>query len=278
MNELDPRDDEARARRAQDALSALPRAEPDAAFRARQKAAFVSPAAEERPVAARRPDGRGMRRAFRALAAAAAVLLAAGVTAVLNAGPRWRVAGVQAAHGNVMVNDEPVPAGDVASLNALLAPGAVIEWNGNGDLELISKGQMALGIAPGTKMTLPAPPPRWFARSSRGALETVTIRLASGPDFHGARVTITTPEATVEMTGTMLAVIHEPMGTCVCVFEGAVRVLKGAQDLGMVPAGQRQVVFADGSAPVRAEMRPTERARLGTMKEEIRAELERGGN
>jgi len=219
-----------------------------------------------------------MRRAFFALAGAAAALLAIGVTTVMNAGPRWKVAGAQAAHGNVMINDEPVPADDVASLNEALVPGAVIEWNGNGDLELVSTRELALGIAPGTKMTLPAPPPRWFARTSRGAIETGTIRLASGKRFHGARVTIATPEATVEMTGTMLSVIHEPMGTCVCVFEGAVRVMAGTHDMGMVPAGQRQVVFADGSAPIRAEMRPTERAKLGEMKEGLRAELERGGD
>jgi ferric-dicitrate binding protein FerR (iron transport regulator) len=277
MNDLDPRDEEF-GRRASDALAALPRAEPDPAFRARQKQAFVAGAYApvERPVAVRRPNG--MRRAFLALASAAAVLLVVGVTTVMNAGPRWKVASVQAAHGNVLVNDEPIPADDTASLNEALTPGAVIEWNGSGDLELVSTRELALGIAPGTKMTLPAPPPRWFARTSRGAIETGTIRLASGKRFHGARVTITTPEATVEMTGTMLSVIHEPMGTCVCVFEGAVRVMAGTHDMGMVPAGQRQVVFADGSAPIRAEMRPTERAKLGEMKEGVHAELERGGD
>lgn len=278
MNDLE-REDEFE-RRASDALAALPRAEPDPSYRARQKEAFVAGgyASEPVPVAARRPGPRAMRRAFFALAGAAAVLLAIGVTTVMNAGPRWKVAAVQAAHGNVLVNDEPIPADDVASLNEALAPGAVIEWNGNGDLELVSPGQLALGIAPGTKMTLPAPPPRWFARTSRGTIETGTLRLASGRRFHGARVTIGTPEATVEMTGTMLAVIHEPMGTCVCVFEGSVRVLAGTHDMGMVPAGQRQVVFADGSEPVRAEMRPTERVKLGAMKEGVRAELERGGD
>jgi len=276
MNEFDPRDEEALERRAEAALQALPSAEPDPAWRARQKELFVAGAyaPAERPVSVRRPAS-GMRRAFFALAGAAAALLLVGVTAVMNNGPRWKVAGVQAAHGNVMVNDEPIPADDFASLNHALSPGAVIEWNGSGDLELVSAGQLALGIAPGTKMTLPAPPPRWFARTSRGTIETGTMRLASGKRFHGARVTIGTPEATVEMTGTMLAVIHEPMGTCVCVFEGSVRVLAGTHDMGMVPAGQRQVVFADGSAPIRAEMRPTERVKLGEMKEGVRAELDR---
>ena len=276
MNDFDPREHELE-QRAQAALEALPRAEPDPAFRARQKEAFVAGAyaAEERPVAARRPGPRTMRRAFFALAGAAAALLLIGVTTVMNAGPRWQVSRVQAAHGNVLVNDEPVPADDVASLNEVLAPGAVIEWNGNGDLELVSQGQLALGIAPGTKMTLPAPPPRWFARSARGSIETGTIRLAAGRRFHGARVTIGTPEATVEMTGTMLSVIHEPSVTCVCVFVGSVRVMAGTHDMGMVPAGQRQTVFADGRAPERAEMRPGERVKLGEMKEGIRAELER---
>lgn len=275
-------EENADARRAEDTLRALPPAAPAPAFRARLREAFASGTIDDAPgdappVAARRPGGRAERFPLALAGAVAAVLVVAGAWA-FNPGPRWRVAEIQHAHGNVIVNDDAIPADDTESLDEVLVPGATIEWDGDGDLELLSRGRLALGIAPGTHMTLPAPPPRWFFRHSAGRVETGTVRLTSGPRFHGARVTIATPEATVEMTGTTLAVIHEPMGTCVCVLEGSVRVRAGAHDMGMVPAGQRQVVFANGQPAVRADMRPTERVALGAMREAMRAELGKGGD
>jgi ferric-dicitrate binding protein FerR (iron transport regulator) len=267
------------ARRAAEALRAPRAAAPAPAFRARLKDAFVSGAIDQdaRPIAARRPGGRAARFPLALAGAVAAVLVVASAFA-FNPGPQWRVAQMQNAHGNVIVNDDAIPADDIPSLNEALVPGARIEWDGDGDLELLSRGRLALGIVPGTRMTLPAPPPRWFLRHSEARIETGTIRLTSGPRFHGARVTIATPEARIEMTGTTLAVIHEPMGTCVCVLEGSVHVMAGTHDMGMVPAGQRQVVFASGAPPVRAEMRPTERVALGEMRTKIAAELTKGGD
>ncbi len=265
--------EEAAAQRGREALRALPHAASDPAFRARLKEAFTSGGiSAERPVASRRPAGRASRFPL-GLAAAAAVLVAFAFLAAFNPGPQWRVAQIQDAHGSVLINGEPVPADDLESLNEALVGGATLEWSGEGDLELVSPGQVALGIASGTRMTLPAPPPRWFLRQSEGRVEAGTIRLTSGPRFHGAHLWIETPQARVEMTGTTFAVIQEPMGTCVCVLEGAVHVRAGAHDMGMIPAGQRQVVFADGSPTERAEMRPIEKVKLGAMRAAMRAEL-----
>ncbi len=265
------------ALRAQDAVRALPGVAADPEFRARLGAAFASgaidPAAAtpaERPIAARRPGSRLLRLAL----ATAALLLVAGFAWVFNPGPRWRVAALQNAHGNVLINDEAIPADDFESINEALVAGATIEWNGSGDLELVSRGQVALGIAPGTRMTLPAPPPRWFGRHSEGRVEAGEVRLTSGTRFHGATLTIATPQASATMTGTTLAVIEEPMGTCVCVLEGTVHVMAGRHDMGMVPAGQLQQVFADGRAPHRGEMRPTERMKLGMMRAAMAPVLE----
>lgn len=255
--------------RGREALDLLETGRPDASYRARTRTAFL---------AAARPARAPYRRAFFALSAAAAVLLVIGIAVVMNPGPRWQVARTGTTYGNVLVNGEPVPVDDVRSLNEALAPGVTIEWDGSGDLALVSRRFLALGIAPGTKMTLPAPPPRWFARDVHGSLETGTIRLTSGPRFHGARVTIVAPQATAEMTGTTLAVIAEPQVTCVCVLEGAVHVMAGKHDMGMVPAGMRATVFGNGDAPIRAEMRPTERVKLSALKEEVRADLEKGGD
>jgi hypothetical protein len=261
-----------------EALDLLRGGAPDPAFRARTRTSFLEAAAVQavkRPVSAR-PSA--YRRALYALASAAAVLLVVGIAVVLNPGPRWRVASSQNASGNVLVDDNPIPVDDVRSLNEALVPGSTIEWDGVGDIELVSRRFLALGIAPGTKMTLPAPPPRWFARSVRGTIQSGTVRLTSGPRFHGARVTIEAPQATAEMTGTTLAVIAEPQVTCVCVLEGAVHVMAGKHDMGMVPAGMRATVFGNGDAPIQAAMRPTERVKLSAMKEAVKPDLERGGD
>jgi hypothetical protein len=190
----------------------------------------------------------------RALAAAVlAVVLAAGAWA-FNPGPHWKVAAAQHAHGNVLVDDEAIPADDAESFEDALVPGAAIEWNGDGDLVLLSRGRLALAIAPGTRMTLPAPPPRWFLRHGAGRLETGTIRLLSGPRFHGARVTIRTPDAVVEMTGRPLAVIRDSSGTSVCVLDGSV------------------------PPPLREETRNAERVALGAFRTAVQGELSKGGD
>jgi ferric-dicitrate binding protein FerR (iron transport regulator) len=282
IHESDPAD-ETRGHEAARALTAGPPAAPaDPAFRARLGQAFASgaldpesaPGAPARSIHARRPGSRFDAR-LRLLTAAAAALAVVAAAWAFNPGPQWRVAALQQAHGNIVIDGEPVPADDFESVNDALLPGATIEWNGDGDLELVSRGQLALAIMPGTRMRLPAPPPRWFARASAGRVESGEIRLTSGTRFHGARLTIATQEASVLMTGTTLAVIEEPMGTCVCVLEGRVRVMAGTRDMGMVPGGQRQVVFADGRAPERAGMRPIERVKLGEMRAAMAPMLEK---
>jgi len=281
IHESDPADET----RGLQAARALPMASADPAFRARLGAAFASGAIDPehaaaeaapgaRPVHARRPGSRFSRRLV-ALTAAVALVLVGAAAWAFNPGPRWQVAEGQRAHGNVLIDGEPVPADDIASVDDALLPGSTIEWNGDGDLELVSRGQLALAIVPGTRMSLPAPPPRWFARASGGRVDSGEIRLTSGARFHGARLTIATPQASVTMTGTTLAVIQEPMGTCVCVLEGSVHVTAGTQDMGMVPGGQRQVVYADGRAPERAEMRPVERVKLGEMRTAMAPVLEK---
>jgi hypothetical protein len=210
----------------------------------------------------------------RAIAIALAAAIAAGAFVwALNPGPRWQVAPRQVAHGNVLIADEPVPADDVGSLNDALLPGATLEWNGDGELELISRSQLALVITPGTRMTLPPPPARWFDRKSSGRIDEGEIRLTTGPRFAGATLTLETPDATLLVTGATLAVIRDARGTSVCVLEGAVRVRAGSHDAGRIPAG-REVVLAGGKSTPPAEIRPIEKARLLGMRDAMRPFLE----
>jgi ferric-dicitrate binding protein FerR (iron transport regulator) len=88
------------------------------------------------------------------------------------------------------------------------------------------------------------------------------MRVTTGASFKGARLSLVTPEAAIEVTGTTLAVICEPTGTCVCVHEGVVRVGPRGGDMLAVPAGRRRYIFNDGRAPELAEIRPVEHVEL----------------
>jgi len=90
------------------------------------------------------------------------------------------------------------------------------------------------------------------------------VRAVTGPAFHGARLAVETPEARVEVTGTTLAIICEPTGTCVCVLDGRVRVgTRGGAGMADVSAGRRRYVFSDGRPDESAAMRPNEHVALG---------------
>ncbi len=118
-----------------------------------------------------------------------------------NPGPQWRVADTQQADGTVLFDGDPVPAADDEAMNVLLVPGMALEWRGHGDLELVSPGNAVLAIAPGTALTLPAPPPRWFARASTCRLAEGTLRFVPGPAFRGARLVVETPARSFTAAG-----------------------------------------------------------------------------
>ena len=128
----------------------------------------------------------------------------------LNPGPRWRVAETQRADGNVLFDEDPIPASDFEAMNDFLVGGAIVEWRGFGDLELLSPGHALLVVRPGTIVRLPAPPARWFARTSRARLDEGGLRFLAGPRFRGARLLVETPARTVEIREGALAVTHDP--------------------------------------------------------------------
>lgn len=172
------------------------------------------------------------------LGVALVVTLALGALAwAFNPGPQWRVAPTQQAEGNVLFDDEPIPAGDGEAMDILLVAGMTIEWRGHGDLELLSPGHALLTIAPGTVVDLPAPPPRWFLRTSRARLAEGTLRFIPGPRFRGARLVIETPARTFTAAG-----------------PGAFEIAHDA------PAGTTRI---DASSPGLVEFARVKRSRLG---------------
>lgn len=259
--------------RARDAVRDLPRPPADAAFRARLRRDFAAGTIGERRalvLPAARPQGLGWRLA---MAAVAALLLVAGVM-LANRGANWTVLAT-IGDGVVVVDGRPIPLGHHEDLIAQLRPGARVVVPDGAEVELGTAAGMIVQVTAGTEFTLPASPGRWFRREVAGRVGHGEIRLTTGPAFRGARLRVETPEATVQVTGTTLAVICEPAGTCVCVLDGAVRVGGRSVAMEAVQAGRRRYVFNDGRPPESAEIRAMEIGKLGAFRDRRRAWFQR---
>jgi len=244
--------------RARDLVRALavPRAEPT--FRERLRRQFVAGTiAAPAPRVVALPRRRATNLAWGMAAAAALVV----VIAIANRGPVWSVERATG-EGMAIVDDRPVPLAHPDELGQRLRRGARVQLPSGSTLEVTSPGVMALQITGGTDMTLPPLPGVWLRRSVRGEMRSGEIRIATGAHFRGARLDLVTPEAHVMVTGTTLAVICEPTGTCVCVDDGIVMVGEKAGEMVAVTKGHRRYVFNDGRPPESADIRPTERTEL----------------
>jgi hypothetical protein len=247
------------ARRAQQALRALAPVAADPEFRARLREAFETGHFTSRParVVPLAPPRFGWLKLAAPLAAAAALV----AVLMLNQAPRWQVS-ASTGFGVAVIDGRPVPMKHLDQLARAVRPGARIEIPRDGELELTLPGQMMIELTPGTTFTVPDVPGRWFDRSSRADLRAGEVRVTTGARFAGAQLAISTPEAEIEVSGTTLAVIREPEGTCVCVLEGHVMVGK-PDAMVAVPGGRRRYVFADPALPPEsAEMRAIERVSL----------------
>lgn len=260
--------EEARARAV---VRGLEQPHADAAFRARLKRDFVTGSIGARRVL-ELPVAWHRRLAWRLALAPVAAALAV-VVALANRGPGWTVRSTSG-EGIAIVDQFPVPLGHAEDLQLHLHPGARLIVPDGGQVEIAAAGNIVFQVAPGTELTLPASPSRWFGRRVTAAVRHGVIRVTTGPGFHGARLHVDTPEASVDVTGTTLAVICEPAGTCVCVFDGVVQV--GARDAAPEPvsSGHRRFVFNDGRPPEMAGIRPAEIGRLGQLRGSQRAWLE----
>lgn len=189
-------------------------------------------------------------------------------------GARWEVMSASGT-GIAVVDDRPIPMAHLDDLRRALHAGARLRVPEDSEIEIASRGNLAFHVAPGTDLTLPPAPGRWFDRSVESEIRSGEMRVTSGSGFHGARLTIRTPEAMVRVTGTTFAVIREPAGTCVCVLEGTVVVGTGGGAMVEVPKGERRFVFNDGRAPESAAIRDTEIAPLGAFRERCAAMMGR---
>jgi len=249
-------------------LRAAPAPVADPAFRERLRRDFIAGEFPERPVLVPLPR----RRRYRArwvvgFAAAATVVI---VAAALNQAPRW-TALPSAGSGTVVVNGVSFPVTNTSELTRRLLPGSRVVLQSSQDLDLVSSGLLAMQLSPGTEMVLPSPPGRWFGRASRASVERGLLRVTTGRRFGGARLAIRTPEATVHVTGTTLAVIAESTGTSVCVLEGVTHVRPHRGSMTRVHPGSTCEV-ARGTATSRMrEMREAERPKLLDLRDRLQA-------
>lgn len=260
--------------RARDAVRGLEQPRADAAFRERLKRDFVTGHIGERRVIELPPTWH-QRLAWRLALAPVAVAALAVVVVLANRGPGWTVL-TTTGDGVAVVDQTPVPIGHGEELARHLYAGARLTVPAGAEIELASAGGLVVQVTGGTEFTLPAIPGRWFGRRVAGAVRHGEIRLTTGAAFHGARLRVDTPEATVEVTGTTLAVICEPVGTCVCVYDGEVRVGARGAAAESVSSGRRRFVYKDGRPPELADIRPLENQQLGRFRDRRRAWLEGG--
>jgi hypothetical protein len=193
------------------------------------------------------------------------------VLAGLNQAPPW-TALPSAGTGNVIVNGVSVPVRDYHKLTSRLMPGARVRLESDQDLDILSSGVLALQLTPGTEAVLPAAPGRWFGRSGVARVDRGSLRVTTGLRFDGAHLAITTPDATIRLTGTTVAVIADLTGTCVCVLDGTADVRARRGDIVHVPAGTRCDIARNGNkAPRTGEMRGAERPKLQDLRDRLQA-------
>jgi hypothetical protein len=188
------------------------------------------------------------------------------ILSVTDRGPGWALMTARG-NGAVTVDGAPVSLASRADLTRALHAGARVSVPADAELELMSTAGLVVQVTEGTELTLPATPGRWMNRRVTGQVHRGEIRVTTGSAFHGARLHLGTPEAEVEVTGTTLAVICEPTGTCVCVHSGVVMVGARGGSMEAVPEGRRRYVFNDGRPPESAEIRPTEGVQLGLFRD-----------
>ncbi len=277
--------------RAREAVRALGPPRADAAFRERLKAEFSSGTIAERDRAgagvpdrasagARVTPFPGSRRrgffgrpwAWIPAAAAAAAALVFAVN-LLNTADDWDAVRVGGAK-TVSVDGKPVPLEATDDFCKHLTPGARLTVPQGAEVSLISGNQIGLVVRGGTTVSMPAPPGRWFGRNIELQVHEGEVHITTGRAFRGARLTVVTPEARADVTGTTFAVICQPGGTCVCVYEGAVNVAPHGGAGAMVHGGLRGIVYRDSQAPEVVTMREDERQMLSKYREEMRGKLE----
>jgi FecR protein len=223
------------------ALGRLPRArasEPaERAARASFMTGAVQPLREERTVKPGRTMFRRLLLGYSIAAAAAIVFFMIGSEPTME----WVVLDVVEPAGVQVTEATPPAVGD------RLDSGTLITAAGS-ELELQLGDRLRFRMLPGTQIELPKAPGRWFGRSRELELASGEIYGTTGGKQLGFDLDFKTDELTAVLTGTTFAVFRTDLASCVCLWEGGVKVTPSAEpDLPtLLQPNQRVWVYKDG--------------------------------
>jgi len=252
---------------ARDAVRGLGTPKADPAFRNRLRNDFVSGRVAGKPVPTGAP-GPGWWTRWVALPAAAAILVVA--LTLMNHGPSMTL--VRAAgEGTAWVNGKEIPLSDPGALTAALQPGATLKLNRTTTVDLLFDHVLMFQASPGTEFTIPNAPGRWVGTTSRCLVRVGELQVMSGPAFPGRSLVMHTPDGMIEMTGTIVSVVTDSTGTCVCVQEGTARIGPDPGALKAVPAGERMVLPRGGASPFIAPIAPPHQEHLEKFESQYRS-------
>ena len=204
-------------------------------------------------------------------AAAAAVLIGA---VMLNRGPGLQVLD-SAGTGPVQVGGVSVPLSDQRELQSRIKFGVELEVPVRATIDLWAKDIAIYEVTGGTRMTLPASPGRWIGRSVECSVFVGEVRLRTGERFSGSELRFYTPDGIVEVSGTLLSVQCDTLGTCVCVLEGSARVGVDEDDLELVTPGHRKIMLRDGTKKI-IPVKPMHRDGVLDFSERMEKRLKQG--
>ncbi len=230
-------------------------ADPD--FKSRLEQAFVSGAFADPTAQAKQwereqaPRPAGGPRWRWALVPALGILI--GVLVVLSQGPPWSLRTVTGA-GEILVNGRAVSALERDELARTIGPEAHLQVPEGVEIQIVCRGVLLVEIMPGTEMTVPHAPRRWFKGTLRSWVHKGEILVKSGPNFPGQELLIQTAEGKIFLSGTTISVYKGDDFTCVCVLTGEARIGRDEENLDLIPGGMRKVMFGDGRPPLITEI------------------------
>ncbi len=187
-------------------------ARPEARRRARL--AFLS------LLAASAPLPRRQRRSFRALVLTLAAAAILAVTFLLPEPERWSV---RLDGPLTFAGREYVP-GEDARLAADLEGSGTLESAASGARFTLGSGELVLELLPGASLSFPPLPELDGLASVRFELTRGEAYLRTSASYPGNPIVVLTPLAEVALAGTVVGVLVDEAGTCVCVAQGSVNV------------------------------------------------------
>jgi hypothetical protein len=93
--------------------------------------------------------------------------------------------------------------------------------------------------------------------------------------LEGARLGVVTDDDRAEVVGTTFAVISDSIGSCTCMFQGAVRLVPHGAPGEVIPAGMHRYLLRAGTFAAAEPLPPMEVMKLGMLRDQADSALTR---